>query len=177
MVLQAAPVRESVRGRVEPPEDRFVDSASSSSQVHQTGPFPPAYETTTFVHGAPSASTIEQNGDRKGRSLRQPASAHASASESEVPEADQWQRQKRRFFGSNYVSRQLNGSILRSRVRVFWGGENAWFSGVVEDFSRADDCHLIIYDDGDMQWFCCVAIRPILCFLLLCKQLGSHFSS
>ena len=39
------------------------------------------------------------------------------------------------------------------RVRVWWDGDEAWYCGVVADFSEARDGeHLVRYDDGDTKW-------------------------
>ena len=45
------------------------------------------------------------------------------------------------------------GAAVRGRrVRVWWGGDEAWYSGMVAEFSEVNGEHLVRYDDGDTRW-------------------------
>ena len=45
-------------------------------------------------------------------------------------------------------------SIVGSRIRVFWEGEEAWFHGRVIRFNSRTHKHSILYDDGDTETAC-----------------------
>ena len=44
-----------------------------------------------------------------------------------------------------------NESIVGSRIRVFWDGEDEWFQGKVIRFNSRTQKHSILYDDGDTE--------------------------
>ena len=50
-----------------------------------------------------------------------------------------------------YASLRLDQSIVKKRVRVYWGGDDAWYCGRVSQFDAVSDQHYVVYDDGDMK--------------------------
>ena len=48
-------------------------------------------------------------------------------------------------------SRNLDRSIVGKRVRVYWEDDQVWYSGVVKDYNRLTELHMVQFDDGDQR--------------------------
>ena len=44
-------------------------------------------------------------------------------------------------------------NVLGRRVRVWWELEDAWFNGVIRDYSATSEEHLIVYEDGEQRHY------------------------
>ena len=43
--------------------------------------------------------------------------------------------------------------LVGRRVSVYWDGDGQYFDGTVREFSTGDERHLVVYDDGDQDWY------------------------
>jgi len=41
--------------------------------------------------------------------------------------------------------------LIGQRIRVYWEGEQKWFSGTIAEYSEVEETHLVVYDDGDQR--------------------------
>ena len=40
---------------------------------------------------------------------------------------------------------------MGKRVRVYWEDDQVWYSGVVKDYNRLTELHMVQFDDGDQR--------------------------
>ncbi|GLJ26522.1 hypothetical protein SUGI_0513220 [Cryptomeria japonica] len=55
-------------------------------------------------------------------------------------------------FAENIIKKNDEGTIIGTRVKVFWPLDDDWYAGTVESFDRNLKRHHIVYDDGDEEW-------------------------
>ncbi|WVZ74635.1 hypothetical protein U9M48_022796 [Paspalum notatum var. saurae] len=48
-------------------------------------------------------------------------------------------------------SKGLDGSLVGSRIKVWWPDDKAFYNGVVESFDSGSKRHKVAYDDGDVE--------------------------
>uniref|UniRef100_A0A0D9W3H3 Tudor domain-containing protein n=1 Tax=Leersia perrieri TaxID=77586 RepID=A0A0D9W3H3_9ORYZ len=52
----------------------------------------------------------------------------------------------------NSKKKALGGSIVGSRIKVWWSGDEMFYNGFVKSFDASLGTHEIVYDDGDVEW-------------------------
>ena len=49
-------------------------------------------------------------------------------------------------------SKSYDRTLIGKRICVYWEGERVWYHGVVKDYDRAGELHMVCYDDGDQRF-------------------------
>ena len=81
-------------------------------------------------------------------------SAAAAAAAAELPQDVQTETEEEEVARvSGGAEEEAGGAALvGARVKVWWGGDCKWFTGVVDRYDAARRSHYIRYTDGDWKW-------------------------
>ena len=117
------------------PSRYSVDTGSSSQQAGLTGP------SQTTVR-PPAEIDIEASGATETRATRRARNVRGSNT-SIISNAS--------IISNQSTSASRLASFLGRRVKVFWPGENDWFTGTVRRIN-GNGKMLVVYDDDDETW-------------------------